>query len=68
MSGDKRYAILYMLLLYAVFITLVFYTSERIRMGVDLAVIVIASYGLVEQIRYVRQQATGNGLLPNKMP
>jgi 4-amino-4-deoxy-L-arabinose transferase-like glycosyltransferase len=67
-SGDRRYAILYMLMLYAVFITLIFYTSERIRMGVDLALIVIASYGIVEQIKFVRQRANKNGLLPNKTP
>jgi 4-amino-4-deoxy-L-arabinose transferase-like glycosyltransferase len=67
-SGDRRYAIFYMLILYSVSITLMFYTSERIRMGVDLAVIVIASYGIVEQIKFVRQRANKNGLLPNKTP
>lgn len=55
-SGDKRFLILSMLILYAVFSTLIFYTFERLRMVIDPAFIVIASYGLSEQVKLVKQK------------
>ena len=40
-----------------VFTTLIFYTGERLRMSTDLVFTVIASYGLVEQIKLAKRRA-----------
>jgi hypothetical protein len=55
-SRDKRFLIFYMLMLFAVLLTLTFYTSERLRMFLDPVFIVIASYGLSEQFKLVKQR------------
>jgi 4-amino-4-deoxy-L-arabinose transferase-like glycosyltransferase len=55
-SGDKRFLILYMFILYAVGSTLVFYMNERLRMVIDPTFIMIASYGLSEQIKLVKRK------------
>ena len=57
-SGDERFLVFYMLMLYAVFSTLVFYTGERLRMSIDPTFIMIASYGLFEQIELVKHRST----------
>jgi hypothetical protein len=59
-SGDRRFGVFYLLLLSAVFITLLFYTSERLRMGIEPTFIVIASYGLTEQIKLIKRRANKN--------
>jgi 4-amino-4-deoxy-L-arabinose transferase-like glycosyltransferase len=64
-SGDRRFVVFYLLLLSAVCITLLFYTSERLRMGIEPTFIVIASYGLIEQIKFVKQRTNKNDTLNN---
>lgn len=65
-SGDRRFVVFYLLLLSAVFVTLLFYTSERLRMGIEPTFIVIASYGLIEQIKFVKQRTNKNDTLSNE--
>ena len=55
-SGDKRFLILYVFMFYAVSSTLVFYMNERLRMVIDPTFIMIASYGLSEQIELVKRK------------
>jgi 4-amino-4-deoxy-L-arabinose transferase-like glycosyltransferase len=65
-SGDRRFVVFYLLLLYAVIITLLFYMNERLRMSIEPTLIVIASYGLTEQIKLVKQRVNKNYILGNE--
>jgi hypothetical protein len=52
-SGNKRFVVFYMLLLYVFLSTLLFYTNERLRMVMDPTLIIIASYGLIQQVKLI---------------
>jgi 4-amino-4-deoxy-L-arabinose transferase-like glycosyltransferase len=61
-SGDKRFLIFYMFILFAIFITLPFYTSERLRMVLDPTFIIVASFGLSQQISLINKARQNNQL------
>ena len=55
-SGDKRFVIIYILLLYALCSTLIFYPNERFRLVSDPTIVVIACYGFSEQIGLIKER------------
>ena len=55
-SGDRRFLSLYLVLASGVAAALLFYAAPRLRMPFDMVVLLIASYGLGEQLRVLEER------------
>lgn len=55
-SRNKRFLIIYLLLLYALSSALIFYPSERFRVAIDPILAIVAAYGLREQIGLIKSR------------
>lgn len=55
-GGERRHLIVYVLLLSGLLSSLIFLTDERLRMTTDMVILLVASYGAVEQLALIRRR------------